>query len=205
MDSLDLTALDGLFDSCSLSFLCDVNHPFLGPQGAAHVFGPQKYASPPSSSDIDDLESQMKRWKTILNTAYFNHSLVNPSRPGFGAAGGLAFGLARVTSVNLESGIEAILNLLNFDHQISDADWVITGEGRLDQQSQGGKVVWGVLKRARKAQKKVICVVGDLEGSAPKGMEVYTIRSRTQTLDEAIQNAAYYLEEIGKEIAQEIA
>ena len=88
--------------------------------------------------------------------------------PGSGAAGGMGFGIRALLGGRLERGIELLLDTINFDDLLWDADLVITGEGRFDSQSLGGKAVSGICKRAREAGVPVILLAGTAKADPQK-------------------------------------
>lgn len=116
--------------------LCDVNNPFLGPQGAIPVFGPQKGIQP---NDFATLELEAKE----LLTLFFNKSKrAIEDQPGFGAAGGISFGLSFFFDVALEMGARFFFEQVKMEEKLKDSEVVICGEGRYDSQSAGGKGVF---------------------------------------------------------------
>jgi glycerate kinase len=144
-------------DGVEIEIACDVTNPLFGPNGAARIFAPQKGASP---ADVDTLDrvlgslSHRLGWDTIA------------TRPGSGAAGGIGCGLAAMFGATLRSGVELVIDATNLRERIAAADLVITGEGRLDATSLGGKVVGGVARLARELGKPCAAIVGDVDRSA---------------------------------------
>lgn len=148
----------------TVELLCDVDTPFVGPEGAARLFAPQKGASP---EDVELLEVRMQQWalQMLAETGRDVRTL-----PGAGAAGGLGGALMAYAGARAVSGIDKVLDLLNFDSAARDADLVITGEGRSDSQTLKGKVPCGVLRRVRGR-----CPVGLVSGAiAPEAQEALT-------------------------------
>jgi glycerate kinase len=122
-----------------VTVLCDVENPLLGPRGAARVFGPQKGATP---GMVRVLEARLRDWARLLR----NRTGVDIRRlRGAGAAGGLSGGLAAF-GARLVPGADYILDAVGFP---SRADAVVTGEGKVDRTSLGGKVVGTVLRRSK--------------------------------------------------------
>ncbi|MEO8107953.1 MAG: glycerate kinase, partial [Actinomycetes bacterium] len=115
----------------------DVDNPLLGPAGAARSFGPQKGAT---EAQVAALEQRLSAWAAGANT--------DPSTPGAGAGGGLAFGLLRLGARRV-SGAAVVAEAIDLDGQISGVDLVVTGEGGLDFSSLRGKVVAHVAARAQ--------------------------------------------------------
>ena len=127
---------------CTFELLCDVENPFIGPDGAARVFAPQKGAS---KADVEVLEERL----TKLADKMLRETGVDVCRlPGAGAAGGLGGAFMAYLGARRVSGIERVLELVRFDEIIDGASLIITGEGRSDAQTLMGKVPFGVLKHS---------------------------------------------------------
>lgn len=138
----------------SVTALCDVDNRLLGPRGAAAVFGPQKGARPADVPRLDaGLANLAERVRAGLGVDV-------TGLEGGGAAGGFAAGAVAFMGATLARGIDRILDAVAFVEALDGADWVVTGEGSLDAQSLDGKVVSGVLARARPAGVPVAAVAG---------------------------------------------
>ena len=139
---LSVPGLREALAGATVEVLCDVDTPFVGPSGAARVFGPQKGAS---ARDVEVLESRMVRQAAVL----LAETGVDVSAlPGAGAAGGLGGALMACFHATLVSGIGRVLDLIGFDQAAARADLIITGEGRSDSQTLAGKAAYGVLQRS---------------------------------------------------------
>ena len=136
--------------------LSDVTNPLIGEKGAAQTFAKQKGAD---KTAIQLLESGMINFANVLNDKY--NIDVNAILGG-GAAGGMGAGLSVMLNAKIVSGVEEILKIVNFDDKIKDADYIITGEGKIDRQSKDGKVVSGIIKHAKALNKPVIAIVGTI-------------------------------------------
>ena len=148
-----------LAQKCKLIVACDVNNPLYGENGAAHVFAPQKGAT---KEQVLWLDEQLRTFaKETEQAGLATPELAN--HPGAGAAGGLGYALLAYLNAELNSGIDIVLDLANFDVAIKDADLVITGEGKSDQQTMMGKVPHGVLKRCKKAGVPVWLLSGAID------------------------------------------
>jgi len=167
--------------------LTDVTNPLLGEFGAAHVYSPQKGATPEA---VLVLAKGLERLLEVSGNSDF---------PGAGAAGGTPFGLSLAWGARIESGALAIAELIGLPEVIETSDVVITGEGRLDSQSEFGKVVGTVKSLARKKDKDVLYCVGssevDLETSGVALVDI------APSLKDAISNPHHWLIEAGKELA----
>ena len=146
---------DGLrFDPSRVrvSIATDVTHPLTGPDGASATFGPQKGATP---ADVALLDAALAHFARVL--------ALDPTRPGLGAAGGTTAGLLYLfPHAALRPGIDLVLDALAFDTHLRGADLVLTGEGRMDGQTAGGKAASGVARRARAAGVPCAALVGSV-------------------------------------------
>lgn len=138
----------------TVTALCDVTNPLLGPRGAARIFGPQKGAGPAA---VEGLDEGLTHLAALIREQL---GMEVADRVGAGAAGGLGAGAMAFLGASLEPGVERVLEAVGFDDALRGADWVLTGEGRLDGQSLDGKVVSGVLERGRRAGVPVAAVAG---------------------------------------------
>lgn len=136
---------------------CDVTNPFYGSLGAAAVFAPQKGATP---EQVLSLDRGMQSFAKVLEQETGRFIVLTP---GAGAAGGLGGGLMAFLNCIPKSGIDIILDLKHFDEILEGADVVLTGEGKIDNQIEMGKALYGVLKRAQLGQVPVIALGGAVE------------------------------------------
>ncbi len=136
--------------------LCDVDNPLTGPRGAAAVYAPQKGASPEMVRVLEEaLQRLAERWRADLG-------LDLEAMPGAGAAGGFGGGAVAFLGARLTPGVEAVAAVNGLPARLRQADWVLTGEGRFDEQSLQGKVVSGVLRHAASAGTRVAVVAGSV-------------------------------------------
>lgn len=132
----------------------DVDNPLTGPRGAATVYGPQKGASPDQVIALDDgLRHLAELLRRDLNVDI-------EDLPGSGAAGGLAGGLVAFAGARIASGIDTVLEAVDFDRRIAGADLCLTGEGCIDAQSASGKAVMGVTRAALRHRVPTVALVG---------------------------------------------
>lgn len=185
----------------SVKVICDVNNPFYGKNGAAYVYAPQKGASP---DEVELLNRGLINLANILKKqGYPDVSQV----AGAGAAGGMGGGAIAFLDAQLQSGIQTFLEMTQLEKEIKNCDVVITGEGKLDEQTEQGKVISGVCQLAKRYDKKVIAVCGDADLPIPASLgigQVYTVRSRSASLEEAMTRAGNKLVEIGEEIGRNL-
>jgi glycerate kinase len=135
---------------------CDVDSPLLGPVGAARRFARQKGAD---ADATDRLEEGLAR---LAQRVREDLDVDVASVPGAGAGGGTGAGLVAFFGARLEPGFDLIARESSLEGAVRDADLVVTGEGRLDDQSLRGKVPIGVARVARAARTTCLAVVGDL-------------------------------------------
>ena len=145
----------------------DVTNPLLGPTGATRIFGPQKGAT---EAAVDELEAGLTRLAACLPPGI-------AERPGAGAAGGLGAGLMAYLGAEMQSGIDLVLDTLGFDAHLEDADWVWTGEGRIDAQTLDGKAISGVLRRARARGVPVLAFGGAVHADAARVLSTAGLRA----------------------------
>ncbi|MFW5644972.1 MAG: glycerate kinase [Bacteroidota bacterium] len=172
---------------------CDVNNPLLGPQGAVKVFGPQKDNG---QTDMEDLEqgfssfARLLKEKTGKDVSCFK---------GGGAAGGTPAGLSAFFKSELLEGAEKILDFCHFDEYLEKADIVITGEGKLDDQSLSGKAPMIIARRVHEKKKKIIFIGGsvpdNIDNKAYKYFDaVFSIIPGPVELAESISNSRRWIE-----------
>ena len=139
---------------CTFKVACDVTNPLCGENGSSAIFGPQKGATPEMVQELNQLLLRYAELSKEINA--------NADRfyPGTGAAGGMGFAFLTYTNATLESGIQIVLTETKLEEVIKTADFVVTGEGRLDGQTALGKAPIGVASLAKKHQKKVLAFAG---------------------------------------------
>jgi glycerate kinase len=142
---------------CRIKVLSDVSNPLYGPNGAAEIFGPQKGANPRT---VKRLDTAIKRLAEMVKKQL---GIEIADIPGAGAAGGLGAGTIAFMNAEIVSGIETIINITNLKEELSNADWIITGEGRFDSQSLNGKVISGIIKAAKQTNTKIAVIAGDVK------------------------------------------
>lgn len=169
---------------------CDVRNPFSGPQGASYIFSPQKGANP---QEVEQLDRGLTNFAAIIAGKYGTDIT---SMEGAGAAGGLGGACKAFLNATLKRGIEMVLDAINIDDAISDADLVITGEGKVDSQTPSGKTAAGVLGRCQKHG--VPCVaIGGMVAMCDELLHagfagIFPILSRPCTLQEAMDESTAF-------------
>ncbi len=170
---------------------CDVQNPLLGPRGTARVFSPQKGAS---ASDIITLEGGLSALADCVTT---DLGCDFRDTPGAGAAGGIAYGLMSFCGAKVCSGFDLVAETLRLEERIAASDLVVTGEGRIDDQTLEGKGPAGVAALARRHGKPVLALAGSVAESAAVDNlfdAACGIIDEPVTLDAAMARGAEFLE-----------
>jgi glycerate kinase len=188
-------------DLPEIEVLCDVDNPLCGKDGAARVFGPQKGATP---EIVERLESGLNHLAEVVKQQL---GIEIRQIPGSGAAGGLSAGALAFMDAKLVSGVETIIRESGLAKEISDADWVITGEGRFDSQSLRGKVVSGVTKAVKLSRARVCVIAGRVELPEKEWQDfgitdAIGLSDETIDLNYAIANTKSLLADAAKKFAQ---
>ncbi|MGB0767093.1 MAG: glycerate kinase [Phycisphaeraceae bacterium] len=193
IDRIDLGGFEKTPFSGSITVACDVTNPLTGPNGAAHVYAPQKGATPEQVKELDaGLRHMAELWRDQLGIDVEH-------MPGAGAAGGVGGGLVAMLGAELVPGAELVLDTIGFDERIKDADLVITGEGRLDGQSMQGKAAMTVARRCKEAGVPCVALVGSVgEGageSLAQGLVEYRVIGEGLSAEESIRRTGELLED----------
>ena len=183
---IDATSVPEGLLQCSFQIACDVENPLYGENGASLIYGFQKGGN-------KELLSQMDLWiKRYSELVKEYNPAANPETPGSGAAGGLGFAFRSFLQGALKSGVSLILEETGLSEKMQGADLVITGEGRLDEQSSMGKAPIGVAKLAKTQGIPVIAFAGAVTEGAKAcnqaGIDAYfPILRGISTLEEAME------------------
>lgn len=171
---------------CQFNIACDVNNPLCGNKGATYIYGPQKGVTEEMKASLDkDMAHYAKVCAAYAKKDYTDY-------PGSGAAGGLGFAFITFLPAKLQPGIDLILEAVGLEHDLQDADYVITGEGCLDQQTAMGKAPLGVARLAKKHGATVIALAGaasqDARACNAAGIDgFFCIQTKAISLEEAME------------------
>lgn len=199
--SIDIKALHPAILDTETIVACDVNNPLIGPEGASHVYGPQKGATPEM---VKTLDTNLAHYDAILMQTLgksFNNI------PGAGAAGGLGAGLMAFLNAELKLGIDIMIDAVNLREQMKDADLVITGEGQLDFQTAFGKTPVGVAKVAKTYNIPVIAIAGSIGEGAKNVYEngidaILGIAQTPMSLEDAVSDAPHLIADTAEQAAR---
>jgi len=202
--SIDLSGAREILESTHFTIATDVKNPLLGAGGATAVYAPQKGAN---EHELADMEHGMAHYASLL-CAMCGREIASVS--GVGAGGGISAPLVAFADAELRSGIETVLAVNRFSDALRDADLVITGEGRLDRQSLWGKAISGIAQKAGARSVPVHCFVGCLgdprEDLLAMGIaDIWEVRARAESTEDAIQNVARHLLFMGAELARRLS
>ena len=192
--AIDVSTLDERIRDTRITVMCDVTNPLCGENGATYTFGAQKGATPEMQAR---LEAGMVNYRDVIRRQF---SIDADAIKGAGAAGGLGTALTVFLGGEMRSGIDTVLDLIDFDKRLDGTDLVVTGEGRTDWQSCFGKVMQGVGERARRKGVVAVGLSGSLGRDAARifdhGIEsLMTTVDAPMPLEEALGRAEelYYL------------
>ena len=170
-----------------IKILVDVQSPLVGPEGAASVFGPQKGAN---AKQVETLDHGLCHLLDLLSVT---------DQPGFGAAGGVAFGLSRFLGGTIVSGVEMIADVIGLEEKIKKADCVITGEGSFDSQSFSGKAVGYMIERSAHFERPLLIACGVNKNLEKKN--TYSLVDIAPDRDSAMKESQHWLFQLGRQMA----
>lgn len=176
---IDVSGIHPAVTEAEITVMCDVNNPLTGPDGATYTFGKQKGGTP---EILDELEAGMKQYASVILDKL---GMDVDKIAGAGAAGGLGAALCVFLHAELKSGIETVLDLIDFDTLLDGTDLVVTGEGRIDWQSAFGKVPSGIGMRCKAKGVPAVAVVGGMGNGAEKIYE-FGVESIIPTINGAM-------------------
>lgn len=171
INRMDDSKVDPLIKKSRFQVACDVTNPIYGEQGAAYVFGPQKGAT---EEDVKVLDEGLRNFARVVSE---ERQIDLQEIPGTGAAGGLGGAFVGFLQVELVPGVDLLLETVELEKKLKQIDLVITGEGKLDFQTEMGKAPAGIAKTAKKRDIPVIGIAGDVSNANPKlhdiGIDAY--------------------------------
>ncbi|HET6744627.1 MAG TPA: glycerate kinase [Candidatus Limnocylindria bacterium] len=202
--AIEVDGLDRRLRKVRLTVASDVTNPLCGPMGAAATYGPQKGADPAA---VEELDAALKAWGSAIERAT---GRVVADLPGAGAAGGTTAGLIGFAGALVRPGAEVVAELIGLADALDQADLVITGEGRADEQTLSGKAAMGVAALARSRNAPVVLLCGGLgpgaaalEAAGPFAV-VQPIGDRPLTLAEAMADTERLLANAAERVARTI-
>lgn len=178
---------------------CDVTNPLYGPDGAAYVYGPQKGAS---EEEVELLDQGLRHMAKLIRS-HFGFEVHHLS--GAGAAGGMGAGAITFLNAEMSSGVELVKQMISFEDKVKGADWIITGEGKLDSQTLSGKTILGVLSSAHINGSSIAAFCGMITmADARKELEIAyadSVMARASDFQDAMQNSFSYVRDMAEDFA----
>lgn len=200
LSTIDLTKMHPRLKEVEIRVACDVDNPLTGMTGASYIYGPQKGGTP---EQIEFLDKNLEHYADVIKK---DLSLNINSIEGAGAAGGLGAGLIAFTGANLERGGDLVVDILDLEAQMTEADLVITGEGGINHQTQYGKTPVAVSRIAKKNNIPCIAIAGsiqdDYEGIYNEGINAtFSIIPELDELDNTLASGYQNLKRASYNIA----
>lgn len=201
ISSIDETNVLPQIKDASFEIACDVTNPFVGNEGASYIFGPQKGAD---SEMVQSLDKSLNHFAHIIEKekGVSIHQL-----PGAGAAGGTAGGMLAFLNSKLKNGIDLVFDYVDVKSRLDYQrfDYIVTGEGKLDGQTLGGKVISGVCKLGKEYHIPVIAICGVVEGDLQplhdQGLTAaFSITNGPMSFQESIENGQHLIERQASQI-----
>ena len=201
LSKIDLTHFDSRIQHTRFLLAADVTNPLCGPNGASHIFGPQKGAS---AAQVQLLDAALAHFADVTAQLL---DFDKRDEAGSGAAGGLGFAAKSYLNADFKAGVKVVAELNQLEHKISNADWVMTGEGKFDQQTLSGKTVFGVSQIAKAHNVPVIVIAGtlgeDYQALYEHGVSAaFSLANGPLTLEHACEHAAELIYERTVDIAR---
>jgi glycerate 2-kinase len=205
LESVDLSAAQARLEGIELVIASDVDNPLLGLRGASAVFGPQKGAS---ADDVQRLDAALTRFAELVGAIGLAPGAVRRTldAPGAGAGGGLGYGLMQLGGRRVP-GIGTVIEETGLADLVASADLVITGEGRFDHSSLGGKVPTGVAEAAQRSGRPCVVLAGLVEVGkrelANAGFAAgYEVAEQAGSAAEAMARPAFHLAALAERVAR---
>ncbi|MEK6571216.1 MAG: glycerate kinase, partial [Bacteroidota bacterium] len=209
LHQIDISWLDRRIRKTEFIVASDVTNPLCGPDGASAVYGPQKGAT---IADVELLDRALQHYDLLIRRDVGVDVL---ELAGSGAAGGLGAGCVAFLNARIQSGVEFVLNELHFDEKLVGASLIITGEGKVDEQTTFGKAITGVVRRAKALNIPVVAIAGSVDGDRAElqrtlGLQqLYSLRdcksshAEQLSIQEAMQRASELLFEKARDVVLE--
>jgi glycerate kinase len=201
VQTIDTEGAEKAMNEVEILIASDVKNSLFGPEGAASVYAPQKGAN---EEDVFFLDKGLMHFSKVIREKTGKEV---DSIPGSGAAGGIGAGFCGFFNAQITSGIQLIMELLNFEEEIATSDLIISGEGKIDQQTLYGKVISGIYELCQRHNKPLMLLAGKIEEEAysiygDKVLALFSIVNGPINENEAFLKASYLLENVSYNIAK---
>ena len=199
IEKIDLSKMDARVLDSNFLIMSDVENPLYGEKGAAYVFSPQKGAT---AEEVKILDNNLRHAAKLVREAT---GCDFESVKGAGAAGGSGYGCVAFLKAKISSGIDAMLDLCGFEEKISDCELIVTGEGKLDEQSLMGKVLSGIKRRAKEKRIVSFCGISTLPKELERKSNITVIEiGKNVSIEESIKNGKKLLKKASEEFFNEL-
>ena len=195
--SIDATGIAREVLDLEVLVATDVDNPLTGPSGASAVFGPQKGASP---EQVAELDQALRHYAAVIHG---DLGLDVRDGAGAGAAGGVGAGLIAFLGARVRPGFDVVADALNLAEKLEEADVLVTGEGRFDEQTERGKAPAGALRMAREAGCRAVVIAGEVTGVQPQAELWYSLIERAKGLKDCMTRATSLLEQAAEDAARD--
>lgn len=192
LEKIDLTNFDSRISESTFMIACDVDNPLIGSNGATSVFGPQKGVDP---HDINIFDQNLNHYITVIES---QQNVTVRHCAGAGAAGGIGSAFMAFFPHQFKPGVDIVLEAVQFSNHLEHADFVITGEGKSDEQTLSGKAPIGVAKLAKEQGVPTILLSGIIENShilRTYFHQVESIVSDEISAEQSLNNPSFYLDQ----------
>lgn len=197
---VNFSYLEKKLKSKKFTILSDVQNPLCGKDGATFTYGGQKGIK---EEDFEKIDNEMRRVAKLMQSAF---NMENVDKPMSGAAGGLGFAFMTIFNADFYNGIEKVLEMIDMESKIKNADLIITGEGKIDKQTYFGKAPIGISNLARKYDKYCFAVTGSNglvnENYSDAFDYIFDLTNGPMTLEESMKNAEKLMEIQGRQIGK---
>ncbi len=202
LHTMDCSLFDKRIAESYFLIASDVENPFIGSTGASAIFGPQKGATPAMVAHLDQALT------TFSNVVERQTGISLHDKKGAGAAGGAGGAFQAFMPGEMQQGIHVVLQAILFHEQLTDADLILTGEGKTDVQTLSGKTPFGIAEVARREGKSVLLISGMVDQDSraalqPYFTELHEVSDGTRSVDELMKHAALFLQQKTKEVLEQ--
>ena len=192
--TIDRREFNQEIEGIKFTVISDVQNPLLGATGATYTFSKQKGAK---DTDLIKLEENIK--------CISNFGLSSINKPGSGAAGGVGYALHEYFNATFIPGIDYLLDRVNFSGIVGNYDYIITGEGKVDNQSLLGKVVFKIASNANQKNVIVVCAINEVANIENTNIvDIYSIVNDSVSINDSLNNSKYYYEKLVNKIVLDL-
>lgn len=192
LDVIDMSLLDTRLAEATFTIACDVDNPLIGDRGATAIFGPQKGVQ---KHQVAEFDRCLKHFADIVEAQF---AIRLHDYKGAGAAGGMGGALIAFLKGTFHAGIDLVLDAVQLQAHLAEAQLVITGEGKSDLQTLHGKAPLGVAKAAKQANVEAMLLSGGIDTKANAALQAYftvveSLVDEEIDVQQAMQEPAHFI------------